>query len=242
VGTAGIIVIGNEVLSGKVEEANATFLIRELRPLGVDLHRVSIIKDDPQVIADEVRQMSARFAHVFTAGGVGATHDDVTMVGIARGFGVPLVRHAVLEEILRKHYQERITDIVLRMADVPEGTVLLGVGDLRFPVISVQNVYVLPGVPEFLRSKFEVLRPLLRQKAAFKLRQIFVRIGEDQIAELMRQTQDALPGLEIGSYPRFDTDEYKVKITVESRDPDLVERGMQRLLAGIPPADVVRLE
>jgi molybdenum cofactor synthesis domain-containing protein len=242
VGTAGIVVIGNEVLSGKVEEANARFLIRELRVLGVDLHRVSIIKDDPDVIAREVRTMSESFAHVFTSGGVGATHDDVTMVGIARGFGLPLVRHAELEQLLRAHYKARISDVVLRMADVPEGTVLVGVGETLFPVVSVRNVFVLPGVPEFLRSKFQVLRSRLKQANGFVLKQIFVRAGEEKLAELMRATQDALPGLEIGSYPRFDTEEYRVKITVESRDPGLVDLAMERLLGGIEARDIVRIE
>jgi molybdenum cofactor synthesis domain-containing protein len=242
VGTAAILVIGNEVLSGKVEEENARFLIRELRPLGVDLQRIVVIKDDPDAIAREVRAMSERHAHVFTSGGVGGTHDDVTMEGIAQGFGVPLERHPELEALIRRHYKERTNEDMLRMADVPKGAVLLGVGEILFPVVAMKNVYVLPGVPEFLRMKFEVLRPRLRQASVFTLRQIFVRVGEDAIAALMRQTQAALPGLEIGSYPRFDTAAYKVKITVEARDPELVALGMKRLLEGIPPADVVSVE
>jgi molybdenum cofactor synthesis domain-containing protein len=238
--TAAIIVIGNEVLSGKVDEQNARFLIKELRALGVELRRVSMIRDDVDTIADEVRALAPQFDHVFTTGGVGSTHDDVTLEGVAKGLGVPIERSAELESLIHAHFRERVTDSVLRMADLPRGATLLGADLLVVPVVRVRNLFVLPGVPEFVRSKFEVLRPLLRDRP-IALRQIDLSVGEDRIAELLREALAAVPGIEIGSYPRFDEADYKVRVTVESKESAAVDRGIDFLLARLDPSVVVRV-
>lgn len=239
--TAGILVVGNEVLSGKVEEQNARYLISELRRLGVDLQRVVVVRDDVEIIARDVAQMSATFDHVFTSGGVGATHDDVTMAGIARGLGVGLERNPTLQSLLEAHYKARVNDAVLSMADVPCGAVLLGERELLYPVVSIGNIYVLPGVPSFLRAKFEFLRGRLAD-VPIALKSVYVSVGEDRLADLLRAVLDAHPGLEIGSYPRFDDADHRVKITVESRDAGLVARGVEALLERLDPATVVRIE
>ncbi len=239
--SAGIVVIGNEVLSGKVDEANARYMIGELRALGVELKRIAIIRDELPEIAREVGAMAAAYDHVITSGGVGSTHDDVTMEGIARGLGVPLERNTFLVERIQNHFGARATPSVLRMADLPAGAELVGQGTLLHPIVRARNVWVLPGVPEYLRAKFEHMRPYLRT-SPIHLRQIFVRQSEDQIGDLLRETLDVVPGIEIGSYPRFDTSEYKVKITVEARDAALVSRGIEHLLARLEPAEVVRVE
>lgn len=240
--TAGIIVIGNEVLSGKVEEQNARFLIRELREIGVELQRIVIIRDDVDAIAEEVRKMSAALQYVFTSGGVGSTHDDCTMEGVAKGLGVPIVRHAELDALLRKRWGRRATEAALRMADVPKGTTLISDPQLFVPIVVVKNVYVLPGVPEFLRRKFGVLKTKLAGGKPFVLRQIFVNVGESEIADLMRGVQNAHREIEIGSYPRFDTDEYRVKITIEGRDPQKVGTAFDALMAALDRSWIVRTE
>jgi molybdenum cofactor synthesis domain-containing protein len=239
--TAAIIVIGNEVLSGKVDDENARYLIRELRTLGVQLIRVSIIRDELETIAEEVRKRSAEATYVFTSGGVGATHDDLTMEGVARAFGVKLKRHPALLELLEARYVDRKTDNVLRMADVPEGTELVGLGEQLFPIVKVKNVYVFPGVPAYLKMKFEYLKAGLKENA-FVLKQIFVKVGEAAIAEMMTETQNAHPGVEIGSYPRFDGADHRVKITIESRDESAVAEAVAVLLSRFDPAWVVRVE
>ena len=239
--TAAIVVIGNEVLSGKVDDENARYLIRELRALGVRLERISVIRDDLAAIEREVREASAAHTHVFTSGGVGATHDDMTMLGVARAFGVALERHPELVRLLEAHYRDRRTDTVMRMADVPAGTELLGLGELLFPIVKVRNVHVFPGVPSYLRMKFEYLKPRLREKAIV-LRQIFVNVGESLIADAMAEVQAAHPDVEIGSYPRFDTKEYRVKITVESGDESAVDRAVAALAGRFEPAWIVRVE
>lgn len=239
--SAGIVVIGNEVLSGKVDEANARYMTVELRALGVDLKRIAIIRDELPEIAREVGAMAALYDHVITSGGVGSTHDDVTMEGIAQGLGVPLERNDFIEQRIRKHFGDRATPSVLRMADLPAGAELVGQGTLLHPIVRARNVWILPGVPEYLRAKFEHMRPYLRS-SPIHLRQIFVRQGEDEIGDFLREALAAVPGIEIGSYPRFDTAEYKVKITIEARDRALVDRGIEHLLARIDASAVLRVE
>jgi molybdenum cofactor synthesis domain-containing protein len=238
--TAGIVVIGNEVLSGKVDEENARYLTRELRELGVKLMRVAIVRDEVETIAEEVQLQASRFTHVFTSGGVGGTHDDVTFEGVAHAFGIPIVRNRELERLIVAHYKERANEMVLRMADLPEGADLFGLGTLVYPAVRVRNVFVFPGVPSYFRAKFEHVKPMLKATPIF-LRQILVNVGEDQIAEAMIEVQRELAAIEIGSYPRFDAAEYRVKITVEGRDEALVNAGMDRLLARFSPSWVVRV-
>src|SRR6266481_9434111 len=143
--TAAIVVIGNEILTGKSEDKNAIFLITELHSLGVALRRVVIIPDEVEVIAAAVRECAEGFDYVFTSGGVGPTHDDITMEAVARAFGRKVVTHPELERLIRQHFSasERLA-VGLKMAEVPEGAVLNAVGDLRFPTVQVENVYILP--------------------------------------------------------------------------------------------------
>jgi len=239
--SAGIIVIGNEVLSGKVDEANARFLITELRALGVRLERIAIIRDELSEIAREVKAMSALYDHVITSGGVGSTHDDVTMEGVALGLEVPLVRNKWIEARIIAHFAERATPSVLRMADVPAGADLVGTESRHHPVVRAKNVWILPGVPEYLRAKFEIMRPFFATDP-IHLRQIFVGLPEDRIGDVLRDALAAVPGVEIGSYPRFDEADHKVKVTVESRDRSAVDRAIEFLLAHVPSDAVVRVE
>ncbi len=239
--TAGLVVIGNEVLSGKVEEENARFLIRQLRDLGVMLMRVVFIRDDVETIARDVREMSAAFDHVFTSGGVGSTHDDVTLHAIAQAFGVELEDNAVLVGMLEAHYGERMNAAVRRMGRLPQGAELVGLEELRYPLVKVRNVFVFPGVPVFLRSKFEVVKRLI-EGTPFILHQIYLNVGEDRIAEPLTEIDRAFPGVEFGSYPRFDDADHQVKLTVEGRDPEQVAAGLKALLGRLDPAWVVRVE
>src|SRR5437867_1295502 len=162
--TAGIIVIGNEILSGKTIDENSLFLARELRGLGVDVRKISVIPDELEIIAEEVRLFSRSYDYVFTTGGVGPTHDDLTIVGIARAFGRPVRRNPQLETTLRGYYSESLVEPNLRMADVPEGARLVGGSGTWFPVVAVENVFTFPGVPEILRRKFDRIKEMFREE------------------------------------------------------------------------------
>ena len=241
--TAGILVIGEEILSAKVEEENARYLVRELRGLGVAVRRIDVIPDEITEIAEAVLGMSSRYDHVFTSGGVGPTHDDVTMAAVAKAFGLRPARNSELETKIRSAMGPNLHERDLRMADIPDGARLLyGVdGDnSRWPVVTVRNVYLLPGVPEIFRRKFEMLRELFRA-GPILTRAVYSREGEAVIAATLDAVVAEFPGVAVGSYPQFDVAEYKVKITVDGRDAALVERATTRIVQGLGPA-VVRTE
>ncbi len=236
--TAGIILVGNEILSGKIQDANAAYLCRELRGLGVDVRRITVIPDEVALIADEVAAFSREFDVVFTSGGVGPTHDDVTMEGVARAMGVPVVRHPALASLLERYYKDRINAAHLRMAEVPEGAELVSGESLRFPTILMRNVYILPGVPEIFRQKFDALRERFRDQP-IHLKNVFVRIGEGTLAEHLNGLLVAFPLLLLGSYPEFSNPEYQVKVTLESRDRGYLEQALTDFLARLPADAVV---
>lgn len=152
--SAGIVIIGDEILSGKFADENAAFLIHELRALGVDLRRIDMIPDDIADIAATVAAASARFDWVFTSGGVGPTHDDVTMAGVAAAFSTLVARHPDLEAKVRGHYGATVAEANLRLAETPIGAELLYGHDKIWPVVTMRNVHILPGVPPLFRRKF----------------------------------------------------------------------------------------
>ncbi len=239
--TAGVIVIGNEILSGKVQDTNAPFLARELRALGVTLRRVLTIPDELDEIAAAVREFGPRYDVVFTSGGVGPTHDDVTIAGIARGLGRRVIRHPLIEGRLREFYGDKVNEARLKMAEVPEGAELIVDGRLGFPTIKCENFYILPGIPELFEAKFQSLRDRFTA-TPYVLRVVYSREGEGTIAEHLTATMAAFPELQLGSYPRLGDAEYVVKLTLESKDADYVERALAYLLARLPADAVVRTE
>ncbi len=241
--TAAIIVIGDEVLSGKVEEQNARFLVRELRNLGVAVRRIEVIPDVPDVIVASVRSASASFAHVFTAGGIGPTHDDVTISAIAAAFGVPVVRNQELADIIRAATVHEFHERNLRMADVPDGAALLrgpGASDGCWPVLAIRNVYVLPGVPSILQRKFAMIRDRFRTSPFFS-RAVYSREGEGAIADMLDKAAADFPDVAIGSYPHVDATDHKVLITLDGRDKTLVDQACAQIVAGLGAA-LVRAE
>lgn len=238
--TAGIILIGNEILSGKIADANAAYLCRELRALGVDVRRIVVVPDEVDVIANAVAAFSGEFDHVFTSGGVGPTHDDVTIAGVARAMGVGVVRHPELVALLETYYRGKVTDAHLRMAEVPEGAQLLAADHLRFPAVLVGNVHVLPGVPEIFRQKFEAMRERFRGEPIL-LRNVYVRMGEGTLADYLNGLLADFPQLMLGSYPEFSNPEYRVKVTLESRDDAYLERALAAFLARLPTDTIVRI-
>jgi molybdenum cofactor synthesis domain-containing protein len=238
--TAGIILIGNEILSGKIEDANAAYLCRELRGLGVDVRRISVIPDDVALIAQEVTGFSREFDAVFTSGGVGPTHDDVTIEGVARALGVAVVREPSLVALLKSYYRGELTEARLKMAEIPEGAELIGGETPGFPTIVMRNVYILPGVPEIFRQKFEAIRERFRDQPYY-LKNVFVRMGEGTLADYLNALLRDYPLLLLGSYPEFSNPEYRVKVTLESRDREYLARALDTFLERLPAATLVRV-
>jgi molybdenum cofactor synthesis domain-containing protein len=239
--SAALVVIGNEILSGKVQDSNAYFTARELRSLGVELKRIAVVPDELAAIAEEVAYCSTHFDFVITSGGVGPTHDDITMEGVAIAFGRKLIQHPELAALIQKHMGERTNAASLRMADVPEGAVLNDAGDIRFPTVQVENVYVLPGIPQLFESKLNALKPRLHADPYF-MRAIYTNSVESSLAEHLNATLSMYPLLMLGSYPKIGHPEYRVKLTLESKDQEYLERAFQHLLGLIPGDALVKVE
>jgi molybdenum cofactor synthesis domain-containing protein len=228
VATAAIVIIGDEILTGKFADENAAFLIGELRTLGVELRRIVIIPDDPDDIAATVRDLAGKVDHVFTSGGVGPTHDDVTIASIARGFGVAVVREPTLEAKVRAFWGDQLATANLRLADVPAGATLVYGKDQVWPVVTLGNVYILPGIPALFKRKFVDLRDRFRATPVTVAR-AYVDAEEGSIAGDLDAVVAAFPRVKIGSYPRFSERDFRVMITFEGAAADEVGAALAML-------------
>jgi FAD synthetase len=238
---AGILIIGNEILSGKIVDANSPYLCSELRALGVDVERIVTIPDDCETIATEVTRMSEAFDFVFTSGGIGPTHDDLTIDGVAAAFGREVVRSDSIAARIERA-QGRVPDAgQLKMAMIPEGATLVDAGDLWFPAIIVENVFIFPGVPELLRKKFESIRERFRG-VPFLLRRVYVKQLESDLVPSLNELLQAFPELLLGSYPRFREADYRVMLTLESRDAAYLQRALDSLLERVPADAIHKVE
>lgn len=240
--TAAALIIGNEILTGKTREQNLHVLARELRLLGIALRRVIICADDIDVIAEDLRALRRHHDWVFTSGGVGPTPDDMTLPAVAKAFDRPLERSEAIEGLIRGYWGDRVTDGHLRMADVPAGAELLSNAEVPWPVITIENVCVLPGVPEIFRIKLRMLREKLGSDKPFVSRAIFTRCDEGTIASLLEELGRHHPAVEIGSYPRWRDPDYKVKLTFDGLDQDAVDRAVEACLEALSEDVVVRVE
>jgi len=227
--TVGVVIIGDEILSGKFADENGPYLIERLRELGADLRRLVTISDDLDDIAAEVRRCSDAYDLVVTTGGVGPTHDDRTLTGIARAFGVELVEHPELLELLDRYGLDR-TPATLRMATVPDGSDLLHAPGGHYPVLRHRNVYVFPGVPKLMKQKFETVTEHFAGERVQTAR-LYTAQRETEIAAHLSEVQDREAAVDIGSYPRFGEGPYRVIVTLESRDGEALRRAVDALRA-----------
>jgi molybdenum cofactor synthesis domain-containing protein len=238
--TAGIVIIGNEVLSGKTQDINSHFFCTELRRLGVEVQKISTIQDEIELIGQEVATFSQRYDYVFTSGGVGPTHDDVTIDGIAHGFGLKVVRHADIERRMRQRLGNQVNEARLRMANVPEGAKLLATEALFAPIVNIRNVYIFPGIPSILQERFHAIKEMFRD-TPYYLKNVYVRYGEGVIAEMLNELLVKFPKLMLGSYPVLDVPDYKVKVTLESKDQSYLDQALQAFIASLPNDAVHRI-
>ena len=238
--TAAILVIGNEILSAKVQDENGPFLARELRELGVDLRRIETVPDEVPLIIDALNRCMASAKWVFTSGGIGPTHDDVTIAAVSQAFS----RKVVLDErtlaLLRARFPLPLKPALQRLAEVPDGARVEFHEGFLFPVISLENVVILPGVPSLLREGFTRIRERFRVAPIFS-RALYFSVGEGTLAEHLDATVARYPAVGIGSYPRFDEGaDHRVKVTFDGRDESEVRAAFDFLKARAPEGSIIR--
>lgn len=233
VARVAIVVVGNEILSGDTRDTNTYYIARRLTQVGAELGRVVVVPDRVAEIARFVREMSDEFEIVLSAGGIGPTHDDVTLEGIAAAFGVELVEHPQLVDLLRSWRGPDLDEPTLRLARVPEKSSLLWI-DASFPLVQTRNVYILPGVPRLLRRKLEALLPHIEGEPLVE-RQFSTDETELILADRLRAIQAAHPTVSIGSYPQSDsTGAWRVRLVLKARDGEALERACEHLVTDIP--------
>ncbi len=199
--TAAILVIGNEVLSGRIADVNVNYICRRCADVGLNVAEVRMVRDDEGAIVAAVNTLRTSHTYVFTTGGIGPTHDDITIHSMAKAFGVAVIRNIEVEQKLHAHYGSRLTPAALRMADYPAGARIVPHGESFAPSCLLENVAILAGQPRVMQLMFEATLPLLQTGTPLHTRQLDVWGMESQLAEQLGRIQTRFAAVEIGSYP-----------------------------------------
>jgi molybdenum cofactor synthesis domain-containing protein len=222
--TAALVVIGDEILSGRTQDKNIAQLATWLNEQGIRFGEVRVVPDDHERIGEAVNALRERYDYLFTTGGIGPTHDDITVDAVAAALGVPVVVHPEARQILVDYYRDRpggLTDARLRMARTPEGAELLRNPNSGAPGIKIDNVYILAGVPSIAASMLEALSGKLEGGRPVVSVTVGARAPESDVADLLRETEQAHPGVAIGSYPFFKDGRYGSNFVIRSEDSEL---------------------
>jgi len=230
--TASLLIIGNEILSGRTQDANLAHIAKELNELGIRMREVRVVPDDEAEIVEALNALRASYDYVFTTGGIGPTHDDITSACVAKAFGLPFGRHPEAERRLRAYYPpEKLNEARLKMAETPQGAELIDNPVSVAPGFRVENVYVLPGVPSIMRAMFEGLRPSLRGGEPVRSRTVTVYAPEGEVARPLAEVHDRHPDVEIGSYPFMRQDRFGTSLVFRSTDEGRIASAVDEILA-----------
>ena len=239
--TAAVLIIGNEILSGRTQDANLNHIATKLTQRGVRLAEARVVPDIEDEIVAAVRTLSARYTYVFTTGGIGPTHDDITAQSIAKAFNLPLVVNPEARERLERHYGAgKVSPGRLLMARAPEGAVLVDNPVSAAPGFRVANVFVMAGVPAIMRAMIDHVAPTLAGGPVVLSRSVACLIGESILAEPLGAIQAAHPDVDIGSYPWFRSGKFGVSLVARGTEPAMLEvvvgeiSAMIRSLGGDP--------
>ncbi len=248
--TAAVLIIGNEILSGRTQDANLGWLGARLNDLGIRLREARVVPDREAVIADAVNALRTTHDYVFTTGGIGPTHDDITAASLATAFGHKLIRHAEAVATLNAHYNRRglpLTDSRLKMAEAPEGAELVENTVSGAPGFRIENVFVFAGIPSIMQAQFEAAMPSLRRGRPLRSRTIDCAMGEGYLAKGLSNVQDAFPDIDIGSYPYYREGGFGTKLVLRGVDAATLAEAVGRVSAmvealGATPVEETRPE
>jgi molybdenum cofactor synthesis domain-containing protein len=227
--TACVMIIGNEILSGKTQDANLQFLGLELAKLGIKLVAARVVRDEPEMIVAELNECRAKYTYVFTTGGIGPTHDDITAECVARAFGVPMTLDADAVERLRRGRVE-LNEARLKMARVPQGATLIDNPVSHAPGFRIGNVFVYAGIPAIMRAMFAASVPMLTRGAEIVSASIDVYAREGDLAEPLERIARAHADVEIGSYPFARDGRFGATLVVRGTDSATVERVLEEIV------------
>ncbi|XP_022307213.2 FAD synthase-like [Crassostrea virginica] len=245
--TAGIIVIGDEILKGQTNDTNSHFLCKHLFSLGVKVKKISVIGDDLEVIAREVSEFSSKYTHVIISGGIGPTHDDLTFEGVAMAFNDVISPHPDIVNLCKQFWGTDLSSAEMKLAMIPKSARLVyGVNKKtgeknKFPLVVVNNVYIFPGVPSLMERSFIALEDLFKNPDAhFYTEEVYVQQDEVSIATILTEIdREFKETVTLGSYPDFHNSYYKVKLMLESGKPDQINKAVTALKNKLPSGSIV---
>lgn len=223
--TAAMLVIGDEILSGRTKDKNVGFVADYLTNLGIDLKEVRIVGDEHAEIADAVNALRAKYTYVFTSGGIGPTHDDITAEAVSAAFGVPCTHHPKAMKDMAARYAEldmEFTEARQRMARTPQGAELIENKVSGAPGIRMENVFTMAGVPKVMQAMMDAIAPTLKSGTRMLSHAVDCEFGEGTIGGPLGDIQQRHPETMIGSYPRFENGNYSTQIVVRARDRALM--------------------
>ncbi|MBQ0749033.1 MAG: competence/damage-inducible protein A [Roseovarius sp.] len=235
--TAAMLVIGDEILSGRTRDANMHYLAGEVTKVGIDLREVRVVSDDPSAIVAAVRALSAGYDHVFTSGGIGPTHDDITAENVAAAFDRPISVREDARAILAAHYDARGQELNaarLRMARIPDGASLIDNPISAAPGFTIENVHVMAGVPSIFQAMLASVLPTLTGGAPILSQTLEIRRGEGDIAGPLSDLAGRYPDLSIGSYPFIRDGCYGAQIVMRGQDGARLDAAMAELAEMFP--------
>ena len=240
--TASLVIIGDEILSGRTQDANLAYLAKWLNVQGIRLREVRVVADDMAAIAEAINAVRTAYDYVFTTGGIGPTHDDITVDAIAAAVGVPVIVHPQAEAILRAYYGDKLNDARLHMARVPEGAELIDNPRTGAPGIRWQNIFIMAGVPVITQGMLAALDGKLTGGRPVLSRTVGAWTAESRVAATLAAVEKAHPGIQIGSYPFWRDGKTGANFVIRATDSALLDRSAADLIAaltadGIEPVD-----
>ena len=239
--TAALVVIGDEILSGRTEDKNIAQVANWLNPQGIRLMEVRVVPDVQDAIVGAVNALRPKHDYLFTTGGIGPTHDDITVDAIAAAFGVPVIVHPEARRILEDYYRDRplgLTQARLRMARVPEGAELIPNPTSGAPGVRMDNVFILAGVPNIAKAMLEALDGKLEGGKPVVSVTVRAHAAESDVAELLKQVQDQHAGVSIGSYPFYGGGRFGADFVIRSVDGELAEACAEVLRKRLEERDI----
>jgi molybdenum cofactor synthesis domain-containing protein len=225
--TAAVLLIGDEILSGRTKDKNLGFIADYLAAIGIDLKEARVVSDQEEEIANAVNALRHRYTYLFTTGGIGPTHDDITTDAVARAFGLPVHHDPQAVEILLAYFREmgrEPNEARMRMARVPQGASLIDNPVSKAPGFQIGNVFVMAGVPKIMNAMMEDVAKRLTRGVLMQSRQVEFRGGEGDAAKPLGEIQKAFPTVVIGSYPFQAPDGFATNLVLRSRDADALEQ------------------
>lgn len=228
--TAGMIVIGDEILSGRTQDKNIAHCAKKLGELGIEFKEVRVVPDDEDMIIEAVNTLRHKYNYVFTSGGIGATHDDITTQTIAKIFDDELVYNQEALDTLTRYYGDQFNDTRKKLALLPKRAKLIDNPVSKAPAFYMENVFVLAGVPSIFQAMFDQLIPCLESSQPIRSRSISCTVPENTMALEMEKIQLKNPHVKIGSYPFFRLGQVGVSLVVRGVDESLIDSAVEELV------------